>query len=58
MTRMHRARSVAAVVLLGLALAATGGLVALIVLAHIVGRTKVVHAGWWADHDDRPRASA
>jgi hypothetical protein len=54
---MHSGRNLAAVVLLGLALAATGGLVALIVVAHIVGRTKVVHAGWWGDHDGRPRTS-
>jgi hypothetical protein len=44
---------VAAMVLLGLALAVVGGLVAVIVLAHIVGRTKVAHPGWWAQHDDR-----
>jgi hypothetical protein len=46
---------VAAVVLLGLVLVVVGGLVGVIVLAHIIGRTKVVHPGWWAVPDDRPR---
>ena len=48
---MNRGRSVAAVVLLGLVLVIAGGLVGVIVLAHIVGRTKVVHRGWWAVPD-------
>jgi hypothetical protein len=48
---VNRGRSVAAVVLLGLILVVTGGLVAVIVLAHIVGRTRVVHRGWWAVPD-------
>jgi hypothetical protein len=52
---VNRGRSVAAVVLLGLVLVVAGGLVAVIVLAHIVGRTKVVHRGWWSVPDDRPR---
>jgi hypothetical protein len=50
-------RSVLAIVLLGLALVVVGGLLAVIVLAHVVGRTRVAHPGWWAEHDDRPRAS-
>lgn len=54
---MRSGRSVAAIVLLGLVLVIVGGLLAVIVLAHIVGRTKVVHAGWWAEHDDRPHES-
>jgi hypothetical protein len=48
---VNRGRSVAAVVLLGLVLVIAGGLVGVIVLAHIVGRTKVVHRGWWAMPD-------
>jgi hypothetical protein len=48
---VNRGRSVAAVVLLGLVLVIAGGLVAVIVLAHIVGRTKVVHPGSWAVPD-------
>jgi hypothetical protein len=46
---------VAAVVLLGLVLVVGGGLLGVILLAHIVGRTKIVHPGWWPVHDDRPR---
>jgi hypothetical protein len=46
-------RSVLAVALLGLALVLVGGLVAVMVLAHIIGRTKVAHPGWWAARDDR-----
>jgi hypothetical protein len=46
---------VVAIMLLGLVLVVAGGLVAVIVLAHIVGRTKVVHRGWWAVPDERPR---
>ena len=45
----------AAVALLGLVLVVVGGLVGVIVLAHIIGRTKVVHHGWWAVPDERPR---
>jgi hypothetical protein len=48
---VNRGRSVAAVVLLGLIIVVAGGLLAVIVLAHVVGRTKVVHRGWWAVPD-------
>ena len=54
---MRSGRNVVWIILLGLALGVVGGLLAVIVLAHIVGRTKVAHPGWWAVHDDRPRAS-
>jgi hypothetical protein len=46
---------VAAVVVLGLVLVVVGGLLGVIVLAHIVGRTKIAHPGWWPAQDDRPR---
>lgn len=49
---MNGGRSVAATALLGLALAVVGGLGAAMVLAHVIGRTKVAHPGWWAAHDD------
>jgi hypothetical protein len=44
---------VAAMAILALALVVVGGLVGVMVLAHIVGRTRVAHPGWWAAHDDR-----
>jgi hypothetical protein len=46
-------RSVAGMAVLGVALVVFGGLVAVIVLAHVIGRTKVAHPGWWGAHDDR-----
>jgi hypothetical protein len=46
-------RSVLVMALLGLALVLVGGFVAVMVLAHIIGRTRVAHPGWWAAHDDR-----
>ena len=52
---MNRGRSVAAIVVLGGVLVVTGGLAAVIVLAHIMGRTRVVHRGWWGAPGDRPR---